>query len=272
MLFSVVKIIAAVYLLLAVILFLFQSKMVYFPTSRLEIYPDAAGLDYQQIQFQAADGVELSAWFVPAEEHEPRRPVVLLCHGNGGNISHRVDTLMLLHRLGFSTFIFDYRGYGQSKGSPSEAGTYLDAEAAWKYLTETKNFLPGEIILMGRSLGGAVAANLAVGKNPRALILESSFTSIPDIASHYYPYFPVRLLSRFKYNTVDYVKQVSCPVLVIHSPADDIVPYKLGQKLFQAAPQPKQFLKITGDHNHGFLNSGPTYTTPLKTFLDNSEI
>jgi uncharacterized protein len=165
-----------------------------------------------------------------------------------------------------NTLIFDYRGYGESKGRTTESGTYLDAEAAWNQLVEL-GYPADEIVIFGRSLGGAVAAHIAMQKQPAALILESTFTSIPDLGARLYPIFPVRLLSRFKYNTVDFVRRVQSPVLVIHSSQDDIVPYDLGRMVYQAAGEPKEFLQIEGDHNSGFVASGEKYLDGLRSFI-----
>ena len=159
----------------------------------------------------------------------------------------------MFHRLGLSTFIIDYRGYGQSEGSPSEQGTYLDAEAAWRYLVEERGVPPDQIIVFGESLGGAVAAWLAQTHSPQALILLSTFTSIPDIGAQTYPFMPVRMLARIQYNTLARMPEINCPVLIVHGQEDEIVPYGHGQQLFEAANQPKEFLEIKGSHNEGSL-------------------
>ena len=257
-------VLAGAYLVVVVWLYLMQSRMVYFPSRQLEANPNDYALQYQDVSFKAADGVALHGWFVPAENE---KGVVLLFHGNGGNVSHRLDLLVLLNRLDVSTFIFDYRGYGRSGGRTTEQGTYLDAEAAWEYLTATRGVQAEKIILHGRSLGGAVAARLATKRTPRAMIVESCFTSVPDLGAELYPMFPVRLLSRFKYDAQAYLRQVSCPVLIIHSRDDDIVPFRHGRRLFQAANEPKAFLEITGGHNDSFIVSEQTYTQRLGEFF-----
>ena len=188
-------------------------------------------------------------------------------HGNAGNISHRLDSISIFHQLGLSVLIIDYRGYGKSTGSPSEEGTYIDAETAWQHLTQEKNINSNEIIIFGRSLGGAVANWLADKYTPAALIIESSFTSIPDIGKHYYPYLPINLLARIKYPSIDRMNNIMSPVLVIHSENDEIVPYKFGKELFEKANQPKVFLDINGGHNDGFLISGDKYTDGINRFI-----
>jgi uncharacterized protein len=251
-----------IYIMLCLFLFFFQSNFIYFPAGRLVSTPQNIGLDYDPVKFGAADGVELSGWFVPGSSSV----ALLFCHGNAGNISHRLESLQVFNGLGLNTLIFDYRGYGESKGRTTESGTYLDAEAAWNQLVEL-GYPADKIVIFGRSLGGAVAAHIAMQKQPAALILESTFTSIPDLGARLYPIFPVRLLSRFKYNTVDFVRRVQSPVLVIHSSQDDIVPYDLGRMVYQAAGEPKEFLQIEGDHNSGFVASGEKYLNGLRSFI-----
>jgi len=244
--------IAGVYLGICLLVYLTQARLVYFPFREIEATPRSLGLDYEEVKLCASDGIELSAWFVPCEGS---RGTVLFCHGNAGNISHRLHLIRMFHELGYAMLIFDYRGYGQSQGSPTEHGTYLDAQAAWDWLIERQT-PPGRIVLYGESLGGAVAAWLAKENAPGALVLQSTFTSLPDVGARVYPWLPVRLLSRFRYNARSYVAQAKCPVLVAHSPTDEIVPYALGRKLFEAANEPKEFLDLSGSHNDGLDTAG----------------
>lgn len=255
------------YLLLCAFMFFMQSRLLYYPnlpSRELRSTPAAIGLDYQSITLTAGDLVRLHGWYVPAKKE---RAVLLFFHGNAGNISHRLDSLRIFHNLGLSVLIFDYRGYGRSEGKVNERGTYLDAEAAWRYLTEERQIRPGNIILFGRSLGGAIAARQAAGDTPAALILESVFTSVPDLAARYYPIFPVRLLSRFNYDTLEALRNGFCPVLIIHSHNDEIIPYENGLRLYEAAREPKSFLAIRGSHNEGFLTSGSLYVNGLDAFI-----
>ena len=268
MILEIAIIVVGTYVVLAVWMYISQSRMVFQPAREVSVLPDQVGLDYEPVSLQTADGVKLSAWFVPAED---QKGVLLFCHGNAGNISHRLLSVQLFHGLALGVLIFDYRGYGNSEGSPSEAGTYRDAEAAWDYLVKTRNVSPERIIIFGRSLGGAVAAHLAKANKPRALILESTFTSAGDLGAHHFPYFPVRLLIRFRYSALEYVRQVSCPILVIHSRGDDIVPFRLGQRVYDAAGEPKTFLEIRGDHNNGFVDSGSLYTDGLADFIASTD-
>lgn len=253
-----------IYAILAICLYAFQSHLVYFPQRSMGAVPSDAGLSFETIQLETSDGIKLHAWFVPA----PRpRGVLLYFHGNAGNISHRLEALSQFHRLGMSTLILDYRGYGQSEGSPSEEGTYRDAEAAWQYLTVVRGLQPEQIILLGRSLGGAIASWLAGRVRPRALVIESTFTSIPDRGAEVYPFFPVRMLARIEYNTLEYIGNVRCPLLIVHSPEDEIVPFSHGQRLFDAAGLPKEFLQISGGHNEGFFVSAEQYERGLSDFF-----
>lgn len=251
---------------LCLYLFLMQAKLIFYPnmpSRQLTSSPADIGLEYESVSIITSDQTTLHGWFVPALEE---KGVVLFFHGNAGNISHRLDSLKIFHDLGLSTFIIDYRGYGRSQGAISEPGTYLDAEAAWNYLTEIKKIPPQEIVVFGRSLGAAIAAYSATRHTPGALILESAFTSVPDMAAKLYPIFPVRFLSRFHYNTKKFLLSVNCPVLIIHSPNDEIIPFENGVHLYESAGEPKKLLEIRGGHNAGFLLSGKTYTEGINNF------
>lgn len=266
---SFLLVLAAGYLCLLLLIYLLQAKLLYFPSvggQHHGLSPTDVGLEYQQVELITEDGVRLHGWYLPAENESA---TLLFCHGNAGTIAHRLDSLLLFHRLGCSVLIYDYRGYGKSEGRPFEQGTYADAASAWNYLVTTKKKSPQEIILFGRSLGAAIAAELATRVEPGGLILESAFTSVPDLAAQLYPFLPVRLLSRFSYNTRARLAAISCPVLIIHSARDEIIPYSHAQELFAAAQQAKELLTISGGHNDGFLVSGATYTNGLLAFLQN---
>ena len=265
---SVIVVVLGVYLALAGLLFVFQPRFVYFPnlpSRAIVATPDDVGLAYEPVEFATEDGVRLTGWFVPGPA--AARATLLFLHGNAGNISHRLDSLKIFHDLGLAIFIFDYRGYGESEGKPSEQGTYRDAEAAWRHLTGERGIAAEEIVLFGRSLGAAVAAHLATRHTPKALIIESGFTSGPDIAADVYWMFPVRWLARFRYATEEHLKAVRAPVLIIHSVDDEIIPIRHGRWLYAAANEPKKLLEIRGDHNQGFLLSGRAYVDGLDTFL-----
>ena len=238
------------------ILYFMQPKFLYHPVREVSYTPAELGLDFEQVVFKAADRVKLTGWYVPAENS---RFTVLFCHGNGGNIMHRLDSINIFHGLGLSCFIFDYHGYGDSRGQTSEEGTYLDARAAYRWLTKRKKISPDNIIIFGRSLGGTIAAYLAGKVKAKALVIESAFTSYVDIGKIFYPYMPVRWFARYSYNTIDYIKKVRCPAMIIHSRADELIPFEFGLELYEAAKEPKEFVEISGRHNDSFLASGETY-------------
>lgn len=222
------------------------------------------GLNYEDVVVETEDGVRLHGWYV----NQPGATKVLLFfHGNAGNISHRGDSVRIFHRLGLNVLIFDYRGYGKSDGKPSEDGLYQDAKAIWKYVTSEKSTQREDVILFGRSLGAAVAANLAAEVQPGAVILESSFSSASDMARSVFPILSYLTVMRFDFNTAESVTNITSPVLVVHSRDDEIIPFSLGRKVYEAAGQPKQFLEISGDHNNGFLRSQPRYEQMLAQFI-----
>ncbi len=262
---KILLILAGSYAFIVLAAYVLQGKMLYYPYRALEMTPGTVNMEYEDVEFGTKDGNGLHGWYVPSETS---RAVVLFCHGNAGNISHRLDSIRMFNELDLDVFIFDYRGYGKSEGRPSEQGTYRDVEAAWEYLTVQKKIPADRIILFGRSLGGGVAAELALHNKPLAFIIESSFTSIPDVGKRYYPWLPVSLLSKYRYETIDKIGSITCPVLVIHSPDDDIIPFEHGKRLFESANPPKEFLEIVGDHNTGFLESGIVYSNGIKTFLE----
>ncbi len=254
-----------VYLVVCLLGILFQDRLVFFPERALVTVPEQVGLSYRDVYFETADGMRLHGWFVPAAA---QRAVLLFCHGNAGNISGRLESLQMFNELGLSVFIFDYRGYGQSRGRASERGTYADARAAWRHLTEDEGVAPDQIILFGRSLGGAVAIELATHVRPRALIVESTFTSAAELGARIYPWLPVRQLARIRYDSQGRVRRLRCPKLFVHSLHDETVPFSMALKLFERAARPKELLKIRGGHNDGFLVSGRKYLDGLAGFLD----
>ena len=265
MLSSLLTILALAYGGIAVLLFLFQDKLAYYPQIGREIQttPREHGLDYEALTLTTPDGEQLDAWFVPARG----QAVVLILHGNAGNISHRMDSIAMFHRLGYGVLIFDYRGYGRSSGKPSEQGLYQDALTAWDYLTRQRGIAPTRIILFGESLGGAVATWLAARERPGALVLSSVFTSAPELATDLYPWLPAKWLVRMSYDTRSMLAQVTCPVLIAHSPDDEIIPFHHGQRLFNAAAAPKVFLPLTGSHNDSFIFMHQKWVDVLVGFL-----
>lgn len=227
-----------------------------------------AGLAYENVWFRSADGTRLHGWFV---DHPNPRAVVLYCHGNSGNLSHRAGVLRTLHdEVGVAVFIFDYRGYGRSHGRPSEEGVLADARAARAWLARRAGIPQRDIVLLGHALGTGVAVDLAARDGAKALILESAFTSVPDVGSSFYPRLPVRLFTRTEMNSLQKIRCYRGPLLQSHGNADTIVPYRLGARLYRAANEPKQFVTLPG-HNH-MDPLGPEYYRRLETFLDNVDI
>ena len=256
--------------LLSGCLYFLQPLMAFIPYRELIATPDNWGMRYEAIQLQTDDSITLHGWFLPADQPNTKQ-ALLFFHGNAGNISHRRDSLKIFNRLGLDVLIIDYRGYGQSEGSPDEQGLYRDAEAAWSYLRKSKDYKPQQIIIFGRSMGGAVAAWLAskldLSEQPAGLILESTFASAREFAEAVFPVLPWITPLRFEFNTTDNLQTVHCPILVLHSPDDEIIPYTQGQKVFEAAHAPKQFHEMRGDHNGGFLLSQPEYEHALAQFI-----
>ena len=267
MMWHALGILAAAYGGLALLLYIFQSRLVFYPEVDREVAatPALAGLQYEDIHLETSDGINLHGWYIPAAQP---RGTVLFLHGNAGNISHRLDSIEMFHRLGYSTLIFDYRGYGNSGGTPTEQGTYRDAEAAWRYLTGQRQIPSCRIVLFGESLGGAVAAWLGARERPAALVIASGFTSVPDLAQHFYPYLPIRLLARIHYDTAENLRAVAAPVLIAHSPEDEIIPFGHGHALYAAANPPKRFLELAGGHNDGFIFMRESWVKTLASFLD----
>ena len=227
----------------------FEHSQVYHPSRVMDTTGAQLGRAFEDVQFRSEDGVELNGWFFPAEASSARRSlVVLLCHGNGGNICHRLDMAEALLATGVSVFLFDYRGYGRSRGHPSEAGTYRDGEAAYRWL-EQKGFAAKNILLFGESLGGGVAAELASRLPSGGLILQSTFTCIADIGADLFPWLPVRWLAQIKYDTLSKLPLIKTPVLVMHSRGDRLIRFQHSQRNFAAANSPKLFCELAGDHN-----------------------
>jgi fermentation-respiration switch protein FrsA (DUF1100 family) len=215
-----------------------------------------------------ADGAALHAWWLPFED---ARRSVLFCHGNAGNISHRLERARLMQRrLQASVLLFDYRGYGRSDGAPDEQGTYRDARAAYRHLVEERRIAADRLVLFGESLGAAVAVQLALEQPCAALVLESPFTSIPDMARSAYPFLPpVGRLIRTRYETLAKLRALRTPLLVLHGEMDQIVPAAQARRVFEAAPEPKRFFAIPGaGHNDTYQTGGEAYWRVVADFLE----
>jgi hypothetical protein len=256
-------------LLFGLMLWWLQPRMIFFPLERLAATPTDWGLDYQDVELTTDDGVALHGWLVrPASARTTTPRTLLFFHGNAGNVSHRGESIAIFTELGLEVLIIDYRGYGRSAGSPSEPGLYRDAAAAWRWLTETRGRAPAEIVVFGRSLGGAVAVWLAARTAPAGLIVESSFDRMQNLADAHYPLLSRLIPLRAEFPAVEHMKTLRCPLLVLHSPDDEIVPSRLGRRLYEAASVPKRFVELRGGHNDGFLRSQPQYQEALAAFLN----
>ena len=263
-LFKILLLVGLGYVLVTALIFVTQDRLIYLPSSTVTSTPERIGLDYEDVELVTEDGVRIHGWFVPGPEGDT--PVLLFLHGNAGNIGHRLHSLRQFHELGLAVLIIDYRGYGRSAGRPDEAGTYADARAAWQYLIDERSVSPEEIVLFGRSLGAAVAAELATGVEPGAVILESAFTSAADLGARHYPWLPVRALLRHQYDTLGRMGAISAPILLAHSAEDEIVPFEHAKRL-RAAATNARVLEMEGGHNDAFLTTGEDYTEGLRAFL-----
>jgi len=240
----------------------FEQKNLYFPDKTLRGTPADIGLDYRNLEVTTDSGNTIHGWIVTAE---PSRGTLLFCHGNAGNISDRLKSIKVFHDLGMTVVIFDYPGYGQSTGKPHESNLYESAEAVCMSLES--EFDMGRVIIFGRSLGGAVAIELATRVPAACLIVESAFTNTVNIGRELFPILPVKLMLSQHFDSLAKVPTITMPKLFIHSRNDDIIPYRHGVDLYKAAAQPKDFMEITGSHNDGFLATGRDYTDGIEKFL-----
>lgn len=262
--FWIVVVAVGGYGLLLLLMYIFQSAFVYFPTKNIVMTPSDRGWEYEDVYLHTEDNHRLHGWYIPVDD---ARGTVLFFHGNAGNISGRLESISVFRNMDLSVFIFDYRGYGKSEGSPSEKGTYKDAEAAWRFLTEVQNVPPDQIILFGRSLGGGVAAWLGSKVSAGAVVLESTFTSAADLAGELYPIIPARYFMTIRYPVRNYLDDITMPIMIAHSPQDDVIPYHHGQNLYEQAGEPKVWLEMSGGHNDGFIQSEPNYSETWDRFI-----
>lgn len=243
----------------------YENKLLFFPSRKISLTPQNTGLPYEDVFLKSPAGATLNGWLVRAG-HPRQAATILFFHGNAGNVSHRLEKIALFHELGLNVFILDYQGYGKSTGRPSETGIYQDAQAAYDYLLQRSDILKDKIVVYGESLGGAVAVDLASQHPLAGIILESTFSSAQDMAKVILPFVPTCLV-RVKMDSLSKISRVTAPKLFIHSRYDEIVPFRLAQKLFNAAPQPKEFLEIDGDHNEGYRISFKLYREGISHFL-----
>lgn len=247
-----------------------ESFFVFFPERAFDLTPKDVHLNHEEVYFHTEDGKRLHGWFFPLEG---KSPVILFCHGNAGNISHRLDNVRLLLKHNFQVFIFDYRGYGKSSGRPSEKGVYKDGLAAYEYLIGKRHLPPDQIIMFGRSLGAAVAIEVALNKKVRSIIIESAFTSTKDMAKALWLFSLFSYFLPANYNNLEKIGRIRVPKLIIHGDADDIVPFSMGQKLFNASNRPKYFLRLKGaGHNDTYLLGKESYFQTFAGFARDARI
>lgn len=249
---------------LFIMFYALQHKLLYHPVREHHATPNRYYLQHQEVYFPNATGQKLHGWFFP----NPRATyTLLLCHGNAGNIADRLSLVQFFLQVPLQIFLFDYQGYGKSEGSPSEEGTYRDVEAAWKVLLETLHIPRERILVMGRSMGGPIASYLAAQQQPTALLLESTFSSFRDVGKHHFPLLP-SFLARFRYPTSQYVQAYRGPLLSLHSPHDQVVPFYLGEKIFREAKMPdKHFVRLNGGHNDNYLRSEQIYLGAVRALI-----
>ncbi|HEX6669493.1 MAG TPA: alpha/beta hydrolase [Gemmatimonadales bacterium] len=260
---------ALCYLLMLLVLRLSEGRMLYVPGGRRTLLEPPAELDLavRKVTVTAADGVRLVAWVMPLDPGSG--PWLLICHGNAGNISEagRPYHYAGLREQGLSLFAFDYRGYGESEGTPTEEGLYLDAEAAYHYLRDSLGVPPGRIVLFGHSLGSAVAVELARRVPAAGLILDGALTSVVERAQELFPYIPVRWIAASRYPSIERVGQLSVPKLFLHARDDEVVPLAHGQRLFEAAAPPKRFVELRGTHGDAFVEDSTAYYQAIGRFV-----
>ena len=283
-LWRIARIMLTVCIVTLVLIMAFEDRLIYFPSK----YPDGFWTvretcahegeilpSVEDCHFATSDGVLLHGWYCTPLRCEGGKDVpvkaamvLLWFHGNAGNISYRYDMMRAMMKLPVQVFIIDYRGYGRSEGKPTEQGLYLDARAAWDYLVNERRVAPDHIIIFGKSLGGAPAIDLASQVEPAGLIVQSSFTSARDMAATVLPFFP-RVFLHTKMDSISKIPRVRCPTLFIHSRADEVVPYELGRRLYEAAPEPKEFYEVKGaPHNSTYIVGGKAYFEALRSFVE----
>lgn len=246
-----------------------EDRFIFHPDHVTDRDPSHIGVRFEDVFFTTQDGLRLHGWFIP---HQDARATLVWFHGNAGNISGRLLNIKLLHdRINTNIFIFDYRGYGRSEGTVSEKGTYLDGEAAINYLLSRQEAAARRLILFGRSLGAAVAAEMAIRFASLGLILESPFVSIPEMARAIFPSLPIAWLLQTRYDTMEKVRLVKTPILVLHGDRDATVPFAQGKRVFEIASHPKKFHRIVGaSHNDTFLVGGEEYYGALRDFIESA--
>jgi len=247
-----------------------EHSVIFFPSRSLDGTPGLHGLTHKEVYFETADGQRLHGWFFPIEEESP---VILFCHGNAGNISHRLENIKLLLERRLRVFIFDYRGYGKSTGRPSEKGLYQDGLAAYDYVTRREQIAPDAVIPFGRSLGATVALEIALQRTVKSIIIEGAFTSTKEMARTIPVFYPLSFIAPPHYNSAEKIRRINVPILVVHAQRDEIVPCSMGERLFACAKKPKFFYPVEGaTHNDTYVVGGGRYFETLAVFAYQSQI
>ncbi|MFK5913657.1 MAG: alpha/beta hydrolase [Woeseiaceae bacterium] len=265
------KLIYSILIASLLVLFVFNTylyttlpNIVFHPTNDVDVTPSDWELTFEDVTLELKNKTKIHGWYLPQPE---AKKTILFFHGNGGNISHRGDSIYIFHKLKLNVLIMDYPGYGNSEGTPSEENIYQSASLAWKFLLTNKKINPKNIIIFGRSLGGVVAVDLASKVKAGGLILESTFSSIRDILKIIMPSLSNFIYLRYSMDSFNKIDKVDAPVLVIHSAEDEVIPVELGQKLFSGISSEKEFLYIEGSHNDGFMRSIRPYMQTLRRFI-----
>lgn len=258
---KVIRVLVIVYVTMCLGIYLFQGNLVFVPTKGTPTKtPLNIGLEYKDLSLKSGNET-IHAWYIPAKEN---KGTILFCHGNAGNLEHRLSTIRTWNSTGMNIMLFDYRGFGQSTGTPSEEGCYEDAKVCFEWL-QSNGKLKKPFIIHGRSLGGGIASWAALNFENDGLILESTFTSVPEMGALYYPYLPVKLISSIEFPTEKRLKSYSKPLLIIHGKSDEVIPYEMGQKMAQQTDA--IFFELIGTHNSGF-DITEEYQPTLQKFVD----
>ena len=254
-----------VYIGVVLVFLSLETSLVFRPSTAAEAWEKPEHPSTQDVWLTSADGTKLHGWWLPPAD--PAAGAVLVAHGNGGNITHRGRMAADLNRvLGAGVLLFDYPGYGKSEGRPTEQGCYAAGEAAYRWLTDEAKVPANRVVLLGESLGGGTAVELATRHDHRALVLVFTFTSLPAVAKVHYPWLPTHMLMRTRFDNLSKMGRCTRPVFVAHGTADEVVPFAHGEALFSAAKEPKAFLRLDGfTHN---LMLGDQFYEALKRFLD----
>lgn len=244
-----------------------EKRLIYYPAAEVDVTPKALGLPFEEVAIDIEPGVRIHGWFIKADR-DPSVATVLFSHGNAGNIADRLDRVLRWRDLGADFLLYDYRGYGKSTGSPDEEGTYRDGRAAYDYLVKTRRVDPAHLVLMGESLGCAISIQLAIERKAAGLAIEAPFASIARMANAIYPFLPLGSFIRTRYENVKKIPQLKMPLLVVQGTRDEVIPVAQGKMVFEAAPQPKEYLAIEGaGHNDVYVIGGARYRSTLADFI-----